>query len=418
MVQIKESALSSRAFKANPYPFYARLRGQEPVCRIQLSDKRLAWLVTRYEDVVAVLRDDRFQSEGRKVMTPEQLSRQPWVPRAFRPLTRTMLGLDPPDHTRLRALVQRAFTPRLVEAMRPRIEALTHRLLDAAGRRGHMDLIYEYALPLPTLIIAEMLGVPAGDWPRFHRWSRAIMTSSSSIWSTLRILPHVTAFMNYLRKLIDARRANPRGDLTSALVEAREAADCLSEDELLAMIFLLLVAGHETTVNLIGNGVLALLDHPAQWARLVRDPELIKPAVEEVLRFDGPVQIANERYAREDVTMAGVTISRGELVLPVLASANRDQAQFEQPDELDIARESNRHVAFGQGVHYCLGAPLARLEGQTAINTLLARMPDLRLAVRRDALRRRPGMSLHGLEKLPVAFSAHRQTLVQAACRV
>jgi cytochrome P450 len=417
MTTIKESDLSRRAFKANPYPFYARLRDQTPVCRIQLCDKRPGWLVTRYDDVVTVLKDDRFKSEGRKVMTPEQLSRQPWVPKAFTPLLRNMLALDPPDHTRLRALVHKAFTPRLVEAMRQGIERLTDELLDAARARGRIDLIHDYALPLPTMIIAGMLGVPARDRPRFHRWSSAIMTSTSSIWSTLKILPHVSAFMNYLRKLVNARRVDPQDDLTSALVQAREAGDSLSEDELLAMIFLLLVAGHETTVNLIGNGVLALLEHPAQMARLRDDPELIKPAVEELLRFDAPVQIANERYASEDVTIAGVTIARGEMVFPVLASANRDPAQFDRPDELEIAREPNRHLTFGQGIHYCVGAPLARLEGQIAINTLLSQMPDLRLAVPKEALRRRPGMSLHGLERLPLAFRESRARLVQAASR-
>jgi cytochrome P450 len=417
MGPIKESYLGSRAFKADPYPFYARLRAEEPVCRIQLSDQRLAWLVTRYDDVVSVLKDDRFKSEGRKVMTPEQLSRQPWVPQAFKPLMRTMLVLDPPDHTRLRGLVHKAFTPRLVEAMQRRIERLTEELLDAARARGRIDLIHDYALPLPTLIIAGMLGVPGGDWPRFHRWSRAIMTSTSSFWSTLTIVPHVSAFMKYLRKLVNARRADPRDDLTSALVQAREAGDCLSEDELLAMIFLLLVAGHETTVNLIGNGVLALLEHPAQMTRLRDEPEQIKPAVEELLRFDSPVQIANERYASEDLSIAGVTIARGEMVFPVVASANRDPAQFDRPDELDVAREPNRHLTFGLGVHYCLGAPLARLEGQIAINTLLAQMPDLHLAVPQEALRRRPGMSLHGFERLPLAFGVSRARHLQGASR-
>jgi len=315
-----------------------------------------------------------------------------------------MLAMGPPDHTRLRGLVHKAFTPRLIELMRMRIQSLTDELLDAALGKGRIDLIRDYALPLPTTIIAEMLGVPASDNHRFHRWSSALMASSSSTWGMLRALPSVVAFLRYIRKLVKARKASPRDDLTTALVSAREAGDRLSEDELLAMIFLLLIAGHETTVNLIGNGMLALLEHPEQLDRLRNEPELIKPAIEELLRYDSPVQIASERYPREDVTIAGVTIPRGEMVFAVVGSANRDERQFERPEELDITRDPNRHVTFGLGAHYCVGAPLARMEGQIAISTLLRRLPDLRLAVPRERLCRRPGLGLHGLASLPLTF--------------
>jgi cytochrome P450 PksS len=219
------------------------------------------------------------------------------------------------------------------------------------------------------------------------------------------MIPHVWAFLRYIRGLIRWRQADPGDDLVSALVQARDADDRLSEDELLSLIFVLLVAGHETTVNLIGNGVLALLDHPDQMEQLRDDPALIKTGLEEFLRFDSPVQFAGGRFPREDVTIAGVTIPRGEMVQPVLGSANRDERRFERPDELDLARDPNKHLAFGQGVHYCVGAPLARLEGQIAINTLLRRLPDLRLAGSRDALRWRPGLGLRGLAALPVVFS-------------
>jgi cytochrome P450 PksS len=337
------------------------------------------------------------------------------VPKAFRRLQRNMLALDAPDHTRLRSLVHQAFTPRLIENMQARIRSLAEELLDAVEVRGRMDLIRDFALPLPTTIIAEMLGVPARDQSRFHRWSNALVSSTSSLWGTLRTLPHVMAFLRYIGKLVKARQAAPRDDLTSALVLAHEAGDRLSEDELVAMIFLLLVAGHETTVNLIGNGVLALLEHPRQMERLRDDPGLIRPAVEEFLRYDPPVHFGSERYAREDVTIGGVTVARGAMVHPLIGSANRDERQFARPDDLNIAREPNRHVAFGQGVHYCLGAALARMEGQIAIDTLLRRMPELRLAVPRDALRRRPGMGLHGLDALPVAFSRRHAPVLQAA---
>ena len=260
-----------------------------------LPDRQTAWLVTRYDDVAAALKDERLVKDKSRALSPDQARRQPWVPGLFRPLMRNMLDLDPPDHTRLRALVHRAFTPRLVEQMRGRIQALADGLLDAVARRGRMDLIRDYALPIPTTIIAEMLGVPAGDRHRFHRWSRAIVSASPSGWGMLRAVPSVMAFLRYIRRLIAARRAAPGDDLLGALVQAEEAGERLSEDELVAMVFLLLVAGHETTVNLIGNGALALLEHPDQMTRLRHDPELIKPAVEELLRYASPLETATER---------------------------------------------------------------------------------------------------------------------------
>jgi cytochrome P450 len=414
MAPIENVDISSAAFKANPYPFYARLRDEAPVHRITLGDKRPAWLVTRYEDVAAALKDERFVKDKRSAMSGDQLAREPWIPSMLKPLERNMLDVDAPEHTRLRGLVHKAFTPRLVENMRDRIQRLTDEMLDVVQIRGRMDLIRDYALPIPTTIIAEMLGVPVADRHKFHRWSNTIVSAVPSKWGILTALPSLIAFLRYIRKLVGTRRAAPQDDLVSALVEAHEAGDQLSEDELVAMISLLLIAGHETTVNLIGNGMLALMEHPQQMNRLRDDPALIKPAVEELLRYDGPVQTATERYARADVTIAGVTIPRGEMVFAVLASANRDERQFDQPDALDLTREPNRHLAFGQGVHFCLGAPLARLEGQIAINGLIRRIPDLRLAVPPLSLRRRPGLVLNGLKSLPVAFSRRHGRVLQA----
>jgi cytochrome P450 PksS len=372
---------------------------------VTLPGGQVAWLITRYADVAAALKDERLAKDKRNALSAEQAAKQPWMPGVFKPLTRNMLDLDAPDHTRLRALVHKAFTPRLVEGMRERIQALADGLLDAAERRGRMGLIRDYALPIPSSIIAEMLGVPVKDRHAFHRWSNAIVASNTSTWGMLRALPQVVAFLRYIRRLIAARRAAPQDDLVTALVQAEEAGEQLSEDELVAMIFLLLVAGHETTVNLIGNGVLALLEHPGEMYRLRNDPALLKPAVEELLRYDSPVALATERYAREDVTVAGTTIPRGALVHAVIASANRDERQFPNPDVLDLRREPNRHLAFGQGVHFCLGAPLARLEGQIAISALVRRLPDLGLAVTRGALRWRRGHVLRGLRELPVVFT-------------
>jgi cytochrome P450 len=400
--------LASPRFKANPYPFYARLRNEAPVWRTTLRDRRMAWLVTRYEDVAGVLKDRTFAKDPLNAMDPEQRAKTPWVPGFLKPLERNMLDLDDPDHARLRALVSKAFTPRLVERLRGRIESLCEELLDAmerkGGRKGGAELVADYALPLPATVIAELLGVPAEDHAKFHRWSSRVVSISSSR-DMMRALPAALAFVRYLRKMFERRRIHPKDDLMTALVRAEEAGDKLSEDELLAMGFLLLVAGHETTVNLIASGTLALLENPDQMEKLKEDPSLIGPAVEELLRYTSPVEIATERYASEDVDVAGTTIPRGELVLAVLGSANRDEGHFEDPDALDLARDPNRHLAFGRGgVHHCLGAPLARMEGQIAVGAFLRRFPEASLAVRPDLLRWRRGLFLRGLKRLPLVL--------------
>jgi cytochrome P450 len=392
-------------FKADPYPTYARLRSSAPVHRATLPDGRGVWLITRYEDVLAVLKDERFVKNWRSALTPEQRAEIPPIPEVMKPLSQNMLDTDPPDHERLRALVSKAFTPRLIERMRPRVQAIADGLLDAVQDRGGMDLIDDYAFPLPITVIAELLGVPAEDRNNFREWSDAAVSGNASQEYLEEILiPHMQAFTDYLRALFEEKHANPRDDLVSALVQAEEAGDKLSEDELLGMVFLLLVAGHETTVNLIGNGVLALLQHPDQLRKLKDDPSLIKPAVEELLRYDGPVETSTERFAREDVDMGRTVIPRGEMVLVVLAAADHDPERFSDPDDLDITRTDNRHLAFGKGIHHCLGAPLARMEGQIAISTLLRRMPNLRLKGSPESLSWRPGMILRGLRGLPVEF--------------
>jgi cytochrome P450 PksS len=406
---LKPVNIASPAFKANPYLFYARLRAEAPVYPVTLPDRRTAWLVTRYDDVAAVLKDARFAKDMANALTTEQARRQPWIPPVLRPLMRHMLNLDGLDHARLRGLVLKAFSPGLVEQMRGRVGRLCDELLAPLVRRGGMDLVRDYALPVPVTVISEMLGVPAADRHKFHRWSNTLVTAGSSRWGLLRAVPSVWFLVRFLRKLIRTRRDEPRDDLVSMLVKVEEAGDRLSEVELLAMVTLLLIAGHETTVNLIANGTLALLEHPDQMRRLRDDPSLIRPAVEELLRYASPVETATERYAREDVTIAGVTIPRGSLVFAVIASANRDERQFPDPDKLDITREPNRHLAFGLGAHYCLGAPLARMEAQLALGALLRRVEELRLAAAPGSLRWRRGLILRGLESLPVAFAARRQ---------
>jgi cytochrome P450 len=370
---------------------------------VPLPGRQHAWLVARYDDAAAALKDERLVKNRLSALTPEQAATQPWTPGFFKPLTRNMLDLDAPDHTRLRALVHKAFTPRLVEQMRSRVESLAGELLDR--RPDTMDVVRDYALPIPTAVIAEMIGVPARDRHRFHRWSARIVAANASRWGVVRAIPSVIAFLRFIRRLVRDRKAEPRDDLLGALVRAEEAGDRLDEDELVAMIFLLLVAGYETTVNLIGNGVRALLVHPEQLARLREDPALMRTAVEELLRYDSPLETATERFAREDLEIAGVTIPRGEQVFVALASANRDERQFPEPDTLDLGREPNRHLAFGHGAHFCLGAPLARLEGQIAIELLISRHPRLELAVAPESLRWRRGLVLRGLAALPIRTS-------------
>jgi len=390
-------------FKANPFPFYAQLRAEAPVFPVKGPAGQRAWLVTRYDDVLQVLKDERFAKDRRNAMSPEQLKKVAWVPPMFRPLERNMLDLDSPDHTRLRTLVHKAFTLRMIEQMRDQIQALTNELLDKAEPNGGMNAIADFALPLPLTVIGRILGVPAEDNQKFHRWTKTFLAAATNM-NYFVLIPTIMSFMGYLKKLIKARRAYPKDDLVTALVQARDGSDQLSEDEVLAMIFILLIAGHETTVNLIGSGLLALLEHPDQLAKLRSEPALIKTAIEELVRFVCPVEMATERYAREDITIAGTLIPRGELVLAVIGSANRDENYFDHPDSLDITRENNKHLAFGQGVHYCLGAALARLEGQIAVSTLVQRMPDVRLSIAPGQICWRGGFILRGLEALPVSF--------------
>lgn len=397
LTQIKAPDLASPRFKADPYPFYARLRAEAPVYRTRLAFWGPAWLVTRYDDVLAVLKDPR--------LAKDYSSKMRWVPRAIQPLNRNLLNLDPPDHTRLRTLVSKAFTPRVVERMRDRIQAVCDELLDAAAAGGRMEIVGGFALPLPLTIIADLLGIPARDRRRFYSWSKRVAAATSgAVVDLLRAQPALWLSMRYLRGLIAVRRAEPRDDLVTALLRAEEAGDKLSEDEVVGMIALLLLAGYETTMSLIACGALALVQHPRQRELLPQDPARAETAIEELLRYTSPADFATFRIAREDVTIGSATIPRGHLVLAALASANHDESQFSDPETLDLTREPNRHLAFGVGAHFCLGAPLARLEGQIALTTLFRRFPDLRLANAAGTLRWRRGLLFRGLEQLPVVL--------------
>ena len=385
-------------FVEDPYPTYRRLREEDPVHQSPLG----FWVLTRYEDVVSSLRDPRMVKEPIAAFVAARFGLQ--APPTGMGLS--MLDRDPPDHTRLRGLVSKAFTPRVIEQLRPHIQGIVNRLLDKVEGEPGMDLIEQFAYPLPVIVICEMLGVPVADHERFKGWGLDIARGLDAI-----LLPpdspvaersmHARhALAAYFRELIAERRAAPRDDMLSGLIAAEEAGDKLTEDELLATCILLLVAGHETTVNLIGNGTLALLRHPEQRKRLQEDPGLITTAVEELLRFDGPVQ-RTARIPSEDVTFGGKTIGKGEMVMPFIGAADRDPRQFPDPDRLDLGRTDNRHIAFGWGIHFCIGAPLARVEGQIAINTLLKRQPKLALAA---TPQHRQSLTLRGLTTLPVGF--------------
>jgi cytochrome P450 len=385
---------------ADPHPALATLRESGPVQQVELRMGLPVWMVTRYDDVLAAFSDPRLSSD------PHHAGGV-WT-EAFRGdfLSRSMIGVDPPEHSRLRRLVSKAFTARRVEALRPRVQEITDALLDRITPLGRADLVADFALPLPVTVIGELLGVPEADRDRFRRWTDEMLDRPFDVRSDL---PRVEAarrrMHGYLAELVASKRTAPGDDVLSALVEVTDAGERLDEQELLAMTFLLLIAGYVTTVSLVGSGTLALLRNPDQLERLRADPALVPAAVEEFLRFDGPVNPGVTRYATEDVEIGGVVIPRGDVVLLATAGADRDPDRFPDPDTLDVGATDAGHLAFGHGVHYCLGAPLARLEAQVAFTALLDRLPGLALAVPADQLRWTGGGVLRGLRELPVTFT-------------
>jgi cytochrome P450 len=387
-------------FFQDPQSFQAALRAEAPARPVVTPNGFRVWIVTRYEEAKAVLADPTVQKNGARmgeITAKNRVGEGEGRPFAEE-LNQHMLAMDPPDHTRLRRLVTKAFTARRIEQMRPRIEAITAELLAKLSAGDEVDLLDVFAFPLPITVISELLGVDDEDREEFRRNSNIIISSAGpeEVGAAGRWM------VGYFMKLVATKRANPGDDLLSALIETREDDDRFSEQELVSMAFLLLVAGHETTVNLIGNGVLALLTNPEQLERLKADPSLMAGAVEEFLRFRSPVNMSTFRFTTEPVVLGDVTIPADSLVLVGLGSANRDEDRFEHADQLDITRPVGGHLAFGHGIHYCLGAPLARLEGEIAFRGLLAAFPDLKLAVEPSELQWRISMLVHGLEKLPV----------------
>ncbi|MFI1158652.1 cytochrome P450 [Streptomyces sioyaensis] len=397
----------------DPYAAYAALREDGPVHRITGADGSPAWLVTRYDDVRSALADPRLSLDRRHA--------GPGGYRGFAlppALDANLLNMDPPDHTRVRRLVVKAFTPGRVETLREPVRRVADELLDAMAERGRADLIADYAGPLPITVICDLLGIPQRDRRDFLAWSDALITPDPSRPEGMK--QAIGAMLEFYTSLIAAKRAEPGDDLLSDLIAVRDDApaadgsDRLTEDELTSLAFLILFAGYENTVHLIGNAVLALLDHPDLLRQLQQNPAELPTAVEEFLRYDGPGPLAIRRFPTQDVEIGGVRIPAGDSVLLSIASANRDPARFPAPDALDRGRDLSGHLAMGHGIHYCLGAPLARMEAVTALEALLGRFPELRLDVPRGELRHRRTLRSRGLISLPVAWETASEQVFEA----
>jgi cytochrome P450 len=381
---------SDPAWVSDPYPVYARLRERGPVRHGPLG----FWVFARHADCLSILRDRRAGSEGRSGATPDEL-----VPFIFR---------DPPDHTRLRGLVAQAFTPRVIQSLQPRIEAICAELLDAAVQRREVDLVADYAYPLPVRIITELLGVPTGDQTLFHTWSDALARGLDPDFllppdAVTQRAAGLLSFVQYFTELIAHRRDHPADDLISRLIQVEQQGDTLSQAELIAMCLLLLVAGHETTVSLISGGALALMQHPDQLARLRDDPAVARSGIEELLRFVSPVQLTT-RVALAEMRVGDVVLPEGERCLVLIGSANRDPGAFIAPDTLELGRADNPHLGFGLGIHHCLGAPLARIEARAALGALLRRTGRMQRTT--SELSYKPTLALRGLASLPVTLTA------------
>ena len=406
LATIVEPDLSSKDFYSNPYPVYEHLRSHDPV---HWSAQWGGWLLTRYRDVSAVLRNaEHFSNVGRMSKFLNQLPED--VRKELKPFEdhfqRGLINSDPPDHTRIRGLLSKAFTPRLIESQRSRVQSLVHDLLDSVARNGSIDVIADFAFLLPTAVIGDMLGIPLRDRAQFKKWADDINafvgTGSAVSQSAGQAQKSLLELREYFRGLIAFRRSYPQADLITALAGAEDQGRLFNDGELLSVCVTLLLAGYETTMSFIGNATLALLNNPTQLERLIQEPSLFPNAIEELLRFDGPIH-RQWRVATADIEIEGKHIAKGQLVGAMLGAANRDPEQFPDPSRLDISRQNVRHVAFGVGIHFCLGAPLARVEGEIALRTLVLRFPRMRLATKE--LPWRQEITIHGLKSLPVVLN-------------
>jgi len=392
----------------NPYPAYAEMRRQPALTLVKhdISNADIHF-VTRYDDAVLALKDPRFVNDARKLPNWDDWTKKWYIPSTLKVFIDSMALADEPDHTRLRHLVHKAFTPSMIQQLASSMETLAHELLDQAAKKSVIDLREAFALPLPLTVIANMMGVSPTDREKFRRW----MANPITDFSTKDPIGMVTKLFSamglngLLKRLIADRRLHPQDDMTSILVQAEESGDRLSESELVAMLFLILFAGHETTVNLLGSGTLALLQNPEQFEKLKANPDLLDSAIEEMLRYTNPVQHIAQRFLLEDVEFGGVTVPKYSQLLIGIGAANRDETIFENPEQFDITRSPNRHIALGFGIHYCLGAPLARLEAKIAFKTLFQHFPNIQLAVPADELKWRGAPALRGLTRLPIRLN-------------
>ncbi|NRD79986.1 cytochrome P450 [Bacillus sp. BRMEA1] len=394
--------LYSSEYQNNPYPTLAYYRDHDPVHPFIISRgeyQRQAWLITRYQDVITLLKDEKVTKDVMNILNTEGKQTQEQK-EELELLVNNMLFNDPPDHTRLRALVHKVFTPKMIGGLKNRIEQISNELIEGMKNKTEVELMEDYAIPLPVTVISEMMGIAKEDRHQFRVWSNAITTVSNGD-NASKFQETIKEFIQYLEKIIEKRKKNPSDDIISGLVIAEENGDMLSHKELLSTLFLLIIAGHETTVNLIGNGMLALLQHRDQFEKLKKHPEFMKTAIEEFLRFTNPVEFATSRYAVKDFTFRDNEIKKGDFLFLGLAAANRDPDQFVNPNELDITRHPNQHLAFGNGIHFCLGAPLARLEGQIAFQHLIQNFPNISL--RSDVeIEWRHSEIFRGLKSLPI----------------
>ncbi|MCS4304856.1 cytochrome P450 [Chryseobacterium sp. BIGb0232] len=404
-VQVPKVDFTNPEFIQNPFPVYAYMRETSPIKKVSFGNGQAFWMVTKYEDAIQIFRNPIFVKDIRKV-TPQEGKESAMNNSML--FSHHLLNMDPPEHTKMKRLIQKAFTPKLVEKMRPQIQKMANDLIDVkVATADSMDIISEYALPLPISIISELLGIPSKDKELFRRWSNIILNIDSNVSAEERmtLIPSaIQGFTEYLHQILDERRKQPKEDLITALLQAQEEDENLNEQELLSTIFLLFAAGYETSVNLIGNGILLLIENPSQLDKLRQNPTLIHSAIEEMLRKDPPVLLASERYPIEDTEINGTLIPKGELVLICIGSANHDECKFVEPDKFDIERKDNKHLSFGSGIHFCTGASLGKVEAEIAICTLLERFPHFSLA-ENTVLKFKMNSIMRGLDKLPIVFT-------------
>ncbi|MFE7376527.1 cytochrome P450 family protein [Bacillus cereus] len=395
--------LASAQFKEDAYEIYKESRKVQPILFVNKTELGAEWLITRYEDALPLVKDNRLKKDWTNVFSQDTKNMYLSVDNSDH-LTTHMLNSDPPNHSRLRSLVQKAFTPKMIAQLDGRIQRIADDLISDIERKGTLNLVDDYSFPLPIIVISEMLGIPKEDQEKFRIWSHAVIASPETPEEIKETDKQLSEFITYLQYLVDMKRKEPKEDLVSALIVAESEGHKLSARELYSMIMLLIVAGHETTVNLITNTVLALLENPNQLQLLKDNPKLIDSAIEEGLRYYSPVEVTTARWAAEPFQIHEQTIQKGDMVVIALASANRDETVFENPEVFDITRENNRHIAFGHGSHFCLGAPLARLEAKIAITTLFNLMPELQIKGDRKDIKWQGNYLMRSLEELPLTF--------------